>query len=155
MVEKVLLNSKNIATFKCPECKKSWKKDLSKLDDRFKIGRIKCKCPCGFSFPVILDYRRYPRKTTQLTGAFIHDKTKRRGLIYVKNISKSGIGFELSSDQFMHAGDRLSLKFNLDDAEKSFLYKEVMIKKITGKYVGVEFCEFRHKDGLALYLEDA
>jgi len=154
MMEKVFINSENIATFKCPECKKAWEKNLSKLGDHFKNSRIKCNCPCGFSFPVILEHRRHTRKKTKLTGAFMHDKSKRRGLINVKNISKSGVGFDLSTNQFMHVGDRLSLKFNLDDSEKSFLYKEVIVKKITGKYVGVEFCEFRHKDGLELYLEE-
>ncbi len=154
MAKKLFVNSDNIATFECPKCKKSWKKDLSQLIDRFINNRIKCACPCGFSFSVKLDKRKFFRKITALTGAFIHDRSKKRGLIHVKNISKSGIGFELSSEQFMHIGDRLALKFNLDDSERSFLYKEVIVKKIDGQYVGVEFCEFRHRDALEPYLKE-
>jgi len=106
------------------------------------------------SFPITLDNRRHQRKTTNLTGAFIHDKTKIRGLINIKNISTSGIGFELNSKQFLHIGDRMALKFNLDDPAGSYLYKEGIIKKIDGNYVGMEFCEFRHKDSLEPYLKD-
>lgn len=154
MVEKLFVNSDNIATFECPKCKKSWKKDLSQQIDRFINDRIKCTCPCGFSFPVTLDKRRHLRKITALTGSFVHERSKRRGIIHVKNISKSGVGFELTSEQFMHVGDRLGLKFNLDDPERSFQYKEVIVKKIDGKYVGVEFCEFRHRGGLESYLKE-
>ena len=153
MVEKVFVNSENIASFTCPECKKTWKKDMSQLK-HFNTNRLKCKCPCGYSFPVILEKRRHHRKSTELTGAFIHDRSKIRGLVNIKNISKSGIGFELNSKQFMHVGDRISLKFNLDDQQKSFIYEEGIVKKIDGNYVGVEFCEFRHRDSLELYLDE-
>ena len=169
MAAKIHIDAANVAVFKCPECKKSWKKDLSQVINRLKNNRINCNCPCGCSFPVLLerkspreetidpapaDNRRHKRKIATLTGGFIHDKSKRRGAIYIKNISKSGVGFELSSDQFMHIGDRLSLKFNLDDPDHSFLYEEVIVKKIQGRYVGAEFCEFRHKNSLELYVED-
>jgi len=169
MIAKVSLDNENSAVFECPDCKKSWKKDLSQVKDRLNNIRINCNCPCGRSFQVLLETktplqeatgpapdekRRHKRKVAVLTGGFIHDRSKRRGAIYIKNISRSGVGFELSSDQFMHVGDRLRLKFNLDDPERSFLYKEVIVKKIQGKHVGAEFCEFRHKDGLELYLKE-
>ena len=169
MVDKVSMDNENSAVIRCPECKKSWKKDLSQVKDRPNNIRINCNCPCGCTFQVLLeaqaqpqqaadsspdDKRRHKRKVAVLTGGFMHDRSKRRGVIYIKNISRSGVGFELSSDQFMHVGDRLSLKFNLDDPDRSFLYKEVIVKKIQGKYVGAEFCELRHKDGLELYLEE-
>jgi hypothetical protein len=54
----------------------------------------------------------------------------------------------------MHVGDRLSLKFNLDDSEISFVYEEGIIKIIEGTYIGVELCEFRHRDALEAYLSD-
>lgn len=151
MAERVFINAENMATFQCPQCKKSWKKDFSQLS-RFNSNRLRCKCPCGHTFAVILEKRRHVRKAAELSGSFIHDRTKRRGIIHIKNISISGVGFDLTSDQFMHVGDRLGLKFNLDDPPRSFLYKEVIVRKISGRYVGVEFCEFKHKDALEIYL---
>lgn len=153
MVEKVFANSDYVATFECPQCKKTWKKDLSQLKNRINKSQVNARCSCGFTFPITLDKRRHRRKTTNLTGAFIHDRLKIRGLINIKNVSKSGIGFELNSKQFMHVGDRIVLKFNLDDQNKSFIYEEAIVKKIDGNYVGVEFCEFRHRDSLESYLE--
>jgi len=154
MVEKVFVNSENIATFKCPVCATSWEKDLSQLTDSLKNNRIKINCPCGFSSPAILEKRRHPRKTTDLTGAFMHDRSKRRGIIYVKNISKSGVGIKLSAEQFIHAGDRLLLKFDLDDQEKTFLNKEAVVKHVEGNFLGLEFCEFRNDDRLESYLRE-
>jgi len=46
------------------------------------------------------------------------------------------------------------LKFNLDDPERSFVYEEGIVRKIEGIYVGVEFCEFRHREALEVYLSD-
>jgi len=154
MVEKESVSSGNITTIECPQCKKTWKKDLSELKNRINKSQVKSRCPCGFSFPITLDKRRHRRKTTNLTGAFIHERSKIRGLINIKNVSKSGIGFELNSKQFMHVGDRIDLKFTLDDQQKSFIYEEGIVKKIDGNYVGVEFCEFRHRESLESYLED-
>lgn len=156
MAEKVFIDFKNVAAFTCPECGKSWKKDLTPIMDRInKTAHLtKFKYPCGHSFSVIFDKRRHYRKTTELTGAFIHERSQRRGIIEVKNISKSGIGFDLNSKQFMHVGDRIALKFNLDDSERSFVYEEGIVKKIEGNYVGVEFCEFRHRDALEAYVSD-
>ncbi|MDF1594253.1 MAG: PilZ domain-containing protein [Desulfobacterales bacterium] len=156
MAEKVFIDFKNVAAFACPECGKSWKKDLTPLMDRINNNGdpMKFKYPCGHSFSVIFDKRRHLRKAAELTGAFVHERSQRRGIIEVKNISKSGIGFDLNSKQFMHVGDRLALKFNLDDLEMSFVYEEGIVKKIEGNYVGVEFCEFRHREALEAYVSD-
>jgi len=59
-------------------------------------------------------------------------RSKRIDIIEIRNFSKSGLGFELKSKQFIHTGDRLSLKFNLDDPQKSFIYEEGIGKKIDG-----------------------
>ena len=156
MEQKIFIDTINIATFTCPDCGKSWKKDLTPVMDRINKNDhpIKFKYPCGHSFSVVFDKRRHHRKPAELTGAFIHERSQRRGIIEVKNISKSGVGFELNSKQFMHVGDRLALKFSLDDVERSFVYEEGIVKKIDGNYVGVEFCEFRHRDALEVYLSD-
>jgi hypothetical protein len=156
MTVKVFLNDQQKATFKCPECEKSWTKDLSKFKNHEKMIRLKCKCPCGHSFPVQLEKRRHSRKSTNLGGAFIHDLKKYRGVITIKNLSKSGIGFEHSSGHFIHEGDRLELRFNLDDSKKSYICKEGIIRKIDGDYIGVEFAEIiREHDFLHPYIDES
>ena len=153
MIEQVFVDAQKKATFKCPECDNSWTKDLTKLKSHKKLVRLKCKCPCGHSFPILLGKRRHFRKNADLDGAFIHDKLKTRGLINIKNISKSGIGLKLSTDQFIHEGDRLEVRFNLDDPSKSYICKEVVVRKIEGNYLGVEFSDItREYDHLHSYL---
>jgi len=155
MVEKVFLNSENIATFLCPQCQKTFKKDLTNLISNAKKITFKCKCPCGYSFPVLLERRMYPRKNTDLGGAFIHDKKKIRGAINIKNVSLGGLGFELTSNYLLSTGDIVLVRFNLDDAFSTLISKEALIRKMIKKYVGAEFLEKTWKhDIFHLYLKE-
>jgi hypothetical protein len=155
MVEKVFVNSENLAEIVCPQCRKVWRKTLTELTVCKKRIIIKCKCPCGHSFPVSFERRRYPRKATDLGGAFIHDKRKSRGVIRVKNISLGGVGFELTGNYLLSSGDIVLLRFNLDDGLCTLISKEATIKKIIDNYVGSEFLGaiWKH-DLLHLYLRE-
>jgi len=155
MVEKVFLNSENFANFLCPQCEKSWKKDLNNFKSHDKKIIFKCKCPCGHSFSVLLERRRHLRKNTDLGGAFIHDKKKIRGIINIKNISKGGLGFELTSDYLIGTGDIVLVRFILDDPFDTLISKETLIRKIKGRYIGAEFLDRIWKqDLLNLYLDE-
>lgn len=155
MAERVFLNAHHIANFLCPQCEKLWKKDLSALQNLTRNTVVNCKCPCGHVFPVVIERRRFPRKSTNLGGAFIHDKKKTRGVIVVKNISFGGLGFELTSDYRIATGDVVLVRFNLDDPFGTLVARESLIRKIRGRYVGAEFLErvWKH-DLLHLYLEE-
>ena len=155
MAERVFLNSENIAHFLCPQCETLWKKDLSALNNLTTNTVINCRCPCGHAFPVVLERRQYPRKSTNLGGAFIHDRKKTRGIIVVKNISLGGLGFELTSDYRIATGDVVLVRFNLDDPFSTLVARESLIRKISGRYVGAEFLDriWRH-DLLYLYLRE-
>ena len=155
MVEKVFLNSENLATFLCPQCQKTFKKDLTEIINHHKKIRFKCKCPCGYSFPVLLERRVYEIKNTDLTGAFIHDKKKIRGAINIKNVSLGGLGFELTSNYLISTGDIVLVRFNLDDAFNTLISKEALIRKMINRYVGAEFLEKTWKhDIFHLYLKE-
>ena len=154
MTEKIFINDQNQATFKCPKCGKSWAKDLSNFKDLNKRIRLKCNCPCGHSFPVSQERRKDTRKAITVTGAYFHDKKKIRGLITVKNISKSGVGLQYNTKQHIPKGNKLLLKFNLNDAKKSYLCKEAVIKKADGTTVGLEFTDTDLDKDLEIYLKE-
>jgi len=141
MTEKIFLDDQNRATFMCPKCSKSWTKDLSGFKGSDKRIQLKCKCPCGHVFPVIQERRNGFRKPIAVTGAYFHNQREIRGLITVKNISRSGIGLILSTKQNINKGDKLQLKFNLDNSRKSFVDKEGIVKKIEDNYVGIQFVD--------------
>ena len=153
MAEKVFVNSNMVGTIACPQCKKHWEKDLSKFKNLSNINGIKCKCPCGYSFPIELERRKHFRKQTNLTGSYLHDKSKIRGLITIKNISKSGVGLELNTKQFFPKGGKLVLKFNLNDEKRSYICKEAIVKKTDGTSVGLEFIDIENDENLELYLK--
>ncbi|MEW6670844.1 MAG: PilZ domain-containing protein [Thermodesulfobacteriota bacterium] len=151
MTEKIFLDEQNRATFKCPKCSKSWTKDLSGFKDSSKRIQLKCKCPCGHAFPVVQERRKDFRKAVTVTGAYFHNQREVRGLITIKNISKSGIGLVLSTKQSINKGDKLQLKFNLDNPKKSFVDKEGIVKKIEDNYVGIQFVDETWGDELKDY----
>ena len=153
MKEKVFINSKHVGSIVCPECKKRREKDFSAVKNLNNSNGFKCKCPCGHTFSIVLERRRYERKTTDLTGSYLHDKTKTRGLVSIKNLSKSGAALELNTKQMIPKGDKLVLKFNLDNARKTYLCKEAVIKKSDGSTVGLEFVDDISDDGLNIYFE--
>ena len=155
MIERIFLNSENLATFLCPQCQRSWKKDLTNFMNHNKKIRFKCKCPCGYSFPVLLERRVYIRKNTDINGAFIHDKKKIRGAINIKNVSLGGLGFELTSNYLISTGDIVLVRFNLDDVFNTLITKEALIRKMINMYVGAEFLEKTWKhDIFHLYLKE-
>jgi len=141
MAEKIILDEQSRAIFKCPQCSKTWTKDLSGFTDSGKRIQLKCKCPCGHTFPVVQERRRGFRKNVTVTGAYFHNQKEIRGLITVKNISRSGVGLVLSTKQSINRGDKLQLKFNLDNPDKLFVDKEGIVKKIEDNYVRIQFVD--------------
>ena len=139
MQTKALLDAKNEALFFCPSCKKKYRRDLSKRKDIGQGSKLSCRCSCGAKFSIVLERRRHNRKPTELSGAYLHQRYQLRGGITVQNLSRSGAGIELTSDRRIFEGDTLTLKFNLDDDQKTFVTKEAVIRKKKGNYIGVEF----------------
>ena len=139
MLINAFLNQKNIASFQCPFCKKAYLKDFAKRNDVGAGSKFKCKCKCGKSFMISLERRKHFRMPTRLPGAYLHERHQYRGGITVLNLSESGAGIELSAPRKMFKGEAITLKFNLDNHEKTFIAKYGTIRKMENIYVGVEF----------------
>ena len=154
MAEKIFINSKKLGTIECPKCNKHWEKDFSQFKDFSNANGFTCKCPCGHSFPIVLERRRHNRKLANLNGSYVNNKSKVRGLINIKNISKSGVALEYNTKQHIPKGNKLLLKFNLNDAKKSYLCKEAVIKKADGTTVGLEFTDTGSDEDLEIYLKE-
>ena len=61
--------------------------------------------------------------------------------------------WKLITKQMIPKGDKLVLKFNLDDAHKTYLCKEAVIKKSDGSTVGLEFVDEQPDDSLESYFK--
>ncbi|MBW1892446.1 MAG: PilZ domain-containing protein [Deltaproteobacteria bacterium] len=152
MSQKVFIAQNNTATFVCPECQKSKTTDVSKYKNIETAVRVKCKCPCGHSYSVLLERRKHIRKNLNLTGTFINIKNSGRGNMTVTDLSRSGLRIKLNSPQDLVPGDKLNLEFILDDKQRSVVNKEVIVRSIKNLSIGAEFSHTEHYDKLGSYL---
>ena len=148
------LDSGNITTTACPSCGQFLRRDLSGVQGIGQGSTIECQCACGTSFVVTLERRRHHRKPTEIRGAYIHKSDEHRGLISLKNLSRSGAGFEVNHPRRISKGDRVILRFNLDEMPESYVEKEAVTRKAERNYVGVEFSNvISNHETLAYYIE--
>ncbi len=140
MTSKVFVNSENKATFTCPACTKARTVDVTKFLESKASARVKAKCPCGHSYSVELERRKFYRKETKLPGVFKSDKNGKESPMTVTNISRSGLQFTTSESRYLEIEDRVAVEFRLDDKNKSLIKKKAIVRKIEGKFIGAEFC---------------
>lgn len=144
MAEKVFISKNNTAKLICPKCGESKTEKISEYLNIHEAVRLKHKCSCGFLYTVLLERRERHRKTVNLSGEYDYspstDQTS-KGSIIVKNISRAGLSFQVNEDekQDFVIGDKLLIKFHLDDKQKTLIRKEVIVKNIRGSYIGAEF----------------
>ncbi len=140
MMQKVYVNSENKAIFTCPSCAKARTVEVSKFLGAKANAKLKAKCPCGHSYPVLLERRKYYRKETKLPGVFRLDKNGKESPMTVTNVSRSGLQFRTSESKNLEMEDLVALEFRLDDKNKSMVKKKAIVKKIEGNMIGAEFC---------------
>lgn len=152
MSEKVFITQKNTATFVCPACQKSKTADVSKYKEAETAVRVKCKCPCGHTYSVLLERRKHIRKNLSLIGTFTNKKTSANGNMTVTDLSRSGLRIKLNFPQDLKPGDSLTLNFTLDDKQRSSVTKDVVVRSVHNLSIGAEFSHYEHFDPLGSYL---
>ncbi len=148
MIEKVYVAEDKTAVFVCPECGKKRTMNLSSYKNLDKSSKVTCKCACGHSYPVILEKRRFFRKKTDLAATYTYVVSNLsenyceevgKGMLKIKDISRTGLQLELNKPLGLKKGDKFSLEFTLDDQKRTLIKKEVVIRKIDANLMGVEF----------------
>lgn len=132
----------NEAEITCPECHITRTLNVAKL--RSSKKRIKAKCGCGCVFDMSdfsLDLRKFYRKKTNLRGSYSNINMNKTGFMRVKNVSYSGISFELEKKDEIAIGDTLGVRFVLDDDQKSEIHRAVRVKNVRDKLIGAEFSD--------------
>ncbi|GEM_PF-1636769 len=143
MVKVPIIDEKMMIT--CPQCMRQDPVGL----DRFKAFNktITATCPCGFAFDLTPEKRSFYRKSVDLEGVFLQIKSRSlvsdsagySGKIRIANISKNGIGFHTEGSNRLLTGDRLRVKFTLDNRVRSKIVKQIRIKNVNKTYVGGQF----------------
>jgi hypothetical protein len=148
----VRLNQDKMAVIKCPQCGTTRTINAAKLNN-FR-GPLKARCKCGAAFPVLFEVRKAYGKETLLHGNYVkHSSDEEQGRIIVRNISRSGIGFTTLTKHNLKQGDKITLKFTLDDKRRSEIEKNGVVKVVNEKSIGCQFTgSDQQDDPLGFYL---
>ena len=150
MTQKIFMTKNMEAVFSCPECGNEKKMDVAKFTHVDKEVKLKVTCKCSHVFPVILERRKHVRREVNLPGNLI--KGGEKYLIQVIDISRLGLKICMEEIMNLKLDDKVFIDFILDDAGKSRVSKEVIVKKIDKKYIGVIFLSDDHYDKFGAYL---
>ena len=152
MAEKIFLGNSTTATFVCPKCDRSRVSDISKFLSVKAQLKIKCTCKCGHIFSVIIERRKYHRKSLELSGVVFSSEKERKFIMTVEDLSRSGCRIKILASFPFNVGDTIQVEFNLDDNEFSFISKKGVIRSINGPALGLEFTEVEKYDKIGQYL---
>ena len=151
-VHKIYVNPNGTAVVKCPGCLTG----KTVPADRFRGSKhiLKVKCRCGNLFWIELEFRKFYRKHTSLSGSyFLLPEKIHRGRMLVLNISKGGVGLQIIGSHRLSPGQELMISFNLDDSQGSLLDRRVVVKLVNRNYIGCQFLgDVSHDKTLGFYL---
>ena len=149
-MEKIIfMTAQGMATITCPSCQKTVTKCIGDFELINQVRRIKCSCSCGAFFKVILEKRKYFRKKTYFSGKFTYEPPngkRKNGLLYVLNISQSGLGFKTNMQPVFGIGDPIMVEFFIDKKGNRIVRKDGIISGIRAENIGMEFLTTEHYD---------
>ena len=138
---KVIPSQNDTATLVCPHC--GFNKDVNVAKFKNRRDSLKVRCRCQSTFAVSFEYRRALRKETNLNGYYQKlPECKEGGKIVIKDVSETGIRFVTVEAHNFKEGDKVRLKFTLDDTKRSELTMTAIVRW-TGKAnsIGCEFTD--------------
>ena len=141
------------ALITCPRCRISKKTSISKFKN--KKHKIISRCHCGEQFSVQLNFRANFRKKVSLRGEFkvVSPRITNWFEMDVSDLSRTGIGLHKSDAVMVNQGDKLKVKFHLDNHKKTLIEKNVVVKILNDQYLGCEFLDLKPEEKeLGFYL---
>jgi hypothetical protein len=114
--------------------------------------RFKVHCKCGHVTQIELEKRGQYRKETDIAGSYrvfeSQETPPDSGTMTVVDISRVGVRLKFSSFPKIHPGDMVNIKFNLDDKNRSFVNRDVIVKNIKAPYAGARFHRTHDMDNI-------
>jgi predicted RNA-binding Zn-ribbon protein involved in translation (DUF1610 family) len=142
MDQTVFISNKNTATFHCPQCGKAKTADVSRYAATGKKVTVNCTCACGHQFRCRLEKRKQYRKGSDLPGKFTllgEDGSRDSGLVKVVDLSTTGVKLKMTVPRVFPIGANLLIEFRLDDRKRTPMEKRVIVRNVSGLYVGASF----------------
>jgi len=123
----------------CSKCGSARRIDISSLPNIGKVYRIECKCIHGFS--IAFDKIKYKHKKTNFIGTYSLDNSLTDNIIDIIDLSRGGLGFIGSDKNKIKIGDRLTVRFNIDNAESDMINCTILVRNVIGNRVCCEFLD--------------
>ena len=132
-------DSEGMALITCPGCGITKKSSVAQFKD--KKHKVSTKCQCGERFDIQLNFRASYRKEVNLKGMFmvVSPRPSHWCEMEISDLSRTGIGFRNTDTVAVSKGDKLKIKFNLDNPKKTLIEKHVIVKIVIDHYLGCEF----------------
>ena len=144
---KISVSSDNMIALHCPFCGMVKQVSVARFKDE--KHTLKVRCSCQKMLTVDLNFRKKYRKLTNLRAKYInltHKQVKNRGLEQIQehhcqivNISLTGLGLLVFSGHGVKQGDRIRVRFTLDDKKKSEIERKLIVRVVRKDYIGCEF----------------
>ena len=149
MEQRVFVTENDSAIFVCPKCNATKSADITQFKPLDRRVSLKVTCTCGNVYSVFLERRHSYRKETHFSGNFFFKPSGGRlqqGKVSIMNISQEGLQLTFNVMPEIHVGDIFELEFTLDDKQQTLIRKEVTVKRIMAKSMGVKFCSIDPSD---------
>jgi hypothetical protein len=129
----------------CPQC--GFQDTVSGRLFEIMGSAVRVQCPNNHRFRIIRELRTSYRKQVRLEGYFaqaLHNGNKLTsgdvwGPMVVQDLSKTGLKFTCGNANQLRTGDRLQVRFNLDNANQTLIKKSVLVKSVHADTVGCHF----------------
>ena len=122
----------------CPFCEKSRRESAAKLPTNVPF-KVDCAA-CGGSYEIEIEVRKAFRKELSFDGLMTRlDPAGLAEKVAIVNLSNGGCGFQASEKHGLQKGQLIKVSFTLDDAMKTVIRKEAIIRFVKDRYIGCEF----------------
>ncbi|MBF0224213.1 MAG: PilZ domain-containing protein [Desulfobacterales bacterium] len=134
----IIVEFDNTIKIACPRCLND--KTISLVEIEGEGAILEAICPCSNKFAVKLEFRKSRRKNVNFEGIYAKFPPNQEwDKIIVKNISTGGIGFITFNKNKLKKGEKINIKFALNDNNRSKIRKKVIVCHINQNYAGCEF----------------
>lgn len=138
-----ILGTDGTAEFICGNCGQKHQLSISGPTRAGIPIRTRCRCACGVSHAVYLERRLAIRKEVQIEGKYSRHGKDIAHPMTVRNLSRTGLFFEVEQRNGIRPGDRLEVDFSFGDQLVTRVQKEVSVRWVEDETVGVEFTSGR------------
>ncbi|SPF42608.1 hypothetical protein SBDP1_40007 [Syntrophobacter sp. SbD1] len=136
------ITDKNSIDLLCSKCGSAKRINISQMPNG--IGRAyKITCKCTHSFTILFNRRKHRRKRCSLIATYSVKNVFGDNIITITNLSRGGLAFNRSDNNQLKINDRITIRFNLDNAQGDLIESTAIIRNILQDTVYVQFEEMR------------